>query len=105
MSTEKERPVHSLKEENLEASIWRNTSRDGKKNGYSVTISRNYTDKDGHYQRSSSFGERDLLKLSHLATKTHDVIKRQRKFDKEQSQTQEPEKPTRSRSQRRPRSR
>ncbi|MCB1469974.1 MAG: hypothetical protein KDK08_23140 [Rhizobiaceae bacterium] len=66
-------PIHKLRENALSAEIWENKHENGVQ--HSVTFSRSYRDKEGNWQRTSSFGSGDLLNLQHLAGRAHDAIR------------------------------
>ena len=69
-TTEKTKPVHKIRLGNLSASIWENTSDDGKTN-YRATLAKSYRDYQGKWQETGSFRSDDLVLLSkvvHLAT-------------------------------------
>ncbi len=63
------KPVHTIRDGALKASIWRN----GKEGSlfYSVTISRTYKREDGSYADANSFTGTDLLKITQLASRAY----------------------------------
>ena len=63
------RPVETLRDGRLKASIWRNEGERGA--FFSTTFSRAYKDQDGEYRDTQSFGQDDLLRLSELASEAH----------------------------------
>jgi hypothetical protein len=65
-------PIETLRVRNIEAAIWKNTGEQGE--FYSVTLTRSYKDEHGDWQRSSSFGQEDLLKVAKLADLAHTRI-------------------------------
>ena len=75
-----EAPVRNLTDGTVKAAIWRQTGPDGP--FYTVSFTKSYTDAQGQWQDSQSFGSRDLLKLSHLAGKCYDAIKALQNEDK-----------------------
>lgn len=81
----KPKPVRKLKEATLNAEVWENKYEKGIQ--HNVTFSRSYRDKEGNWKSTSSFGERDLLSLQHLAGRAHDAIRERRT---EMRQTQRP---------------
>jgi hypothetical protein len=81
------RPVARLRENALTADIWENKHENGL--SHNVSFSKSYQDKDGNWQRTSNFGDRDLLSLKHLVSRAHDTVRErqseQRKEDRPQS--------------------
>ena len=70
--TEKNKPLHKLRDGRVSATIWANQTKDGQ-TMYNVTFSRVY--KFGETLRdSSSFGRTDLLALAKLASDVHSWI-------------------------------
>ncbi|MEM1356257.1 MAG: hypothetical protein AAGH88_15385 [Planctomycetota bacterium] len=66
-------PVDKIRMGNLSAAIWQN--RDAQEQPFYVcTFSRSYTDTEGNWHESSSFGRGDLLRLSRLADQAHSRI-------------------------------
>lgn len=83
----KKGPAAKLREGMLHAEIWENQRDNGIQ--HNVTFSRSWRDQEGGWQQSSSFGERDLLGLGHLASRAHDMI-RERQKELRQEAAQEP---------------
>lgn len=69
------KPVETLRDGALSASIWKNEGENGQ--FHSVTFARTYT-KDDISQSSDSFSANQLLTLAHLATRAYDLIARHR---------------------------
>tara|TARA_R110000787_G_scaffold28730_1_gene78159 strand:+ start:2928 stop:3230 length:303 start_codon:yes stop_codon:yes gene_type:complete len=69
----KDGPIAKLREHALSAEVWENRHESGA--SHNVTFSRAYRDSEGKWQSTSSFGERDLLPLQHLAGRAHDSIR------------------------------
>ncbi|MEW8026902.1 MAG: hypothetical protein AB2809_12300 [Candidatus Thiodiazotropha sp.] len=65
----KQRPVETLRDGALKASIWRNESENGV--FFSVTFARTYRDNDGDLNDTDSFSGSQLLRLSRLADKAY----------------------------------
>jgi hypothetical protein len=64
----KEKPVHKLRDGAIEVAIWRNEGEKGP--WYSVTATRSY--KQGEeWKQSDSFGQDDLLALAKLLDLAH----------------------------------
>ena len=67
------KPVLTLRDGKLSASIWENTGESGK--FYSVTFQRVYTDKDsGEVKNSSAFSGAEILQIAQLATKAYNEV-------------------------------
>lgn len=66
-------PLDKLKDGLITATIWKNQSEEGKSR-YSVSIVRNYTDKDDKWKETSSFSPLELLMVSRLAQRAYDRI-------------------------------
>jgi hypothetical protein len=64
-TTEKTKPAHTIRLGNLSASIWENTSDEGKTN-YRATLAKSYRDTRGQWQQTGSFRSDDLVLLSKL---------------------------------------
>lgn len=82
---QKKMPVETLRESNLSAKVWENQHEQG--TNYNTTFARSYQDRDGAWQQTNSFGEKDLLPLANLASRSHEAVRTLR----EQSRAQEQE--------------
>jgi hypothetical protein len=60
----------------INVAVWENIHND--KAFYSVDIIRSYKDKDGEWQKASSFGHEDLLNIAKLAERAESFIARQK---------------------------
>lgn len=69
MSQSQNKPVKTLRDGALKATIWKNESENGA--FYSVTLARTYKRGDGSYGDSSSFTGADLLKITQLANRAY----------------------------------
>ncbi|UWQ31648.1 hypothetical protein K3555_13705 [Leisingera sp. M527] len=78
---QKTRPVETLRDGNIKASVWENT-RDGKTN-HNVQFRRSYRGEDGQYRDTDSFAANDLLRLSRLAEHSYDAVSRLREHQRE----------------------
>jgi hypothetical protein len=65
---ERQQPAHEIRFGAIKATIWENTTQNGKR--YNVTVSRLYKDGD-KWKRSDSFGRDDLLLLAKVADLAH----------------------------------
>ena len=72
-ATQKPRPLHTVKIGALSASIWPNTSAEGRM-FYSVTFERTYRGDGNERKASSSFNHDDLLNLAKLAERAEAYI-------------------------------
>lgn len=68
-----EKPIFTIRDGALKASIWANRTDDGK-TFYSVTFGRTFTAEDNTVKSASSFSGADLLKIARLAGKAYDRI-------------------------------
>ncbi|MEM6852902.1 MAG: hypothetical protein AAF593_00660 [Planctomycetota bacterium] len=75
------RPVETLRDGNLKASIWANFGENG--TFYNAQITRTYTDEAGKYHDSTSFSGSELLRVSHLSGRVYDRINQLRAADAE----------------------
>lgn len=67
--SESNRPIETLRDGNLKASIWQN---EGDKGPYLMTtLTRTYTDDRGNYHDTNSFSGTDLLRISELARQAY----------------------------------
>jgi hypothetical protein len=70
-STEtKQRPVETIRDGAIKASIWKNESENGAFHG--VTFARTYKDSKGELQDTNSYSGAQLLRLARLAQKAYD---------------------------------
>jgi hypothetical protein len=67
------KPVHEVRHRNLRATIWRNTTGDGRPM-YNVTVSRSYRDDKGDWHDSTSFGFGELMNLAKALYDAHSFI-------------------------------
>ena len=77
------RPVDTIPDGNLKATIWRNEAESGP--FYATEFSRTYKDREGNYRDSRSFVGSDLLKLSELAREAYTRTSELRREDRENS--------------------
>jgi hypothetical protein len=64
------KPVTTLTDGSIRATIWKNTGEKGP--FYSVRITRTYTDEKGNYHDSESFSGSELLRVARLAQLAYD---------------------------------
>ena len=67
------RPVHEIRHRNIRATIWRNTTGDGR-SMHNVTVSRSYRDDKGEWHDSTSFGFGELMNLAKALYDAHSFI-------------------------------
>jgi len=75
MATQQEtkaRPVHEVRLGRIRAAIWANETQNGTR--HNVTVLRLYTDGDGNWRDSASFGRDDLPLLAKVADRAHTWI-------------------------------
>lgn len=81
MSDTNNKPVETLRDGAIKATIWRNESENGP--FYGVTYSRTYTDGNGNPNDTDSFSGGAVLKQARLAHKAYDRMVELRKADAE----------------------
>lgn len=84
--TEKNRP-QVLREGSLRLAVFNNHSEHGSYR--SAVLTRGYKDKEDQWQETSSLREKDLLDASHLLSRGHDLIRREKSRERQQQQGQE----------------
>jgi len=67
------KPVHEIRHRNIRATIWRNTTGEGRPM-YNVTVSRSYRDDKGEWHDSTSFGFGELMNLAKALYDAHSFI-------------------------------
>ena len=65
-SNHSNKPIEDVRLGAIRGAIWRNTDQQGR-DRYNVTFERGYTDSNGDWQSSSSYGRDDLLTLAKVA--------------------------------------
>lgn len=70
--TPQNKPIQTLRDGLLKATIWKNHSENGSR--YTVTFSRAYKAADGQYHDSDSYSGAELLRLSYLANHAYHAI-------------------------------
>ena len=69
------RPVATLRDGSLKASVWRNAStKHPGEHYFSIRITRTYKDRAGAFQDSDRFVGGELLRVAHLATRIYDRV-------------------------------
>ena len=92
---EPNRPVDTLRDGNLKASIWRNEGENGA--SYSTTFARVWRDDQGRWHDSQSYSGTDMLRLGELSRSAyHRTNELRREHTLEQSQEQTPTRETQS---------
>lgn len=89
---ETNKPVDTLRDGNLKASIWRNEGENGP--NFSTTFARTWRDDQGQFHDSQSFAGTDMLRLGELTrTAYHRTNELRREHAQEQTQPrgQEPQ--------------
>ena len=80
------RPVHTVRYQNIKAAIWRNQTANGVM--YNVTLTRSY--KDGEeWKDTQSFGFDDLLVVAKATTDAYEWIANHRNDDRPPPQQQQ----------------
>ncbi|MGR3804845.1 hypothetical protein [Marinibacterium profundimaris] len=89
-TTVSNKPIETLRDSRLKASIWENASEKGPY--YTVSLAKIYEDKDGHLQETQSFSASELLRVAELAREAHGVVrdlKRERSLERNTDQQAE----------------
>ena len=80
MTEEKNKPVDTLRDGSLSATIWANPAKNGGIR-YSVELSRSYTDQNEKWQKTNYLSNGEILRGSHLLVKAHERIGELRRLD------------------------
>lgn len=84
---ESNKPVETLRDGNLKASIWRNEGENGP--SYSTTFARTWRDDQGRFHDSQSYAGTDMLRLGELSrTAYHRTNELRREHAQEHAQEQ-----------------
>lgn len=83
MSTSNKKPVDTIRDGSLKATIWANFGEKG--TFYSVQLSRSYQDAENNWHESDSFTNSQLLRIARLAHIAYDEILIRRNEDKAQA--------------------
>ena len=67
-----ERPIRTIKDGAISASVWERQSDDGPQ--YSAKVVRKWRDEEGRFHESNNYSEYDLSRLADVARNTCDVI-------------------------------
>ena len=73
-NTSTNKPVDTIRDGALKATIWANPYKEGDGLRYSVELVRSYTDNDGNWHDTNSFGNGELLRVARLTGKAYDRI-------------------------------
>jgi len=74
---EPQRPVETLRDGAIKASVWRNEGENGPY--YATSISRTYTDQEGNTRDTNSFIGTDLLKVGEIARSAYERTREMRR--------------------------
>ena len=80
MTTQNHKPVDTIQDGALKATIWKRDGEQG--NFYTVDLSRTYKDDQGNYRDSHSFSGSEPLRIARLANIAYDEIAIHRRTDK-----------------------
>jgi len=85
VTTETNKPIETLRDGNLKASIWRNEGENGP--SFSTTFARTWRDDQGQFHDSQSYAGTDMLRLGELSRSAyHRTNELRREYAQEQSQ-------------------
>lgn len=73
------KPVSTIRDGSLKATVWRNKGEKG--DFHSVRFTRTWRDDQGTFHDSDSFSGTELLRLAHLAAKAYDQLASLRETD------------------------
>lgn len=72
MTTTNHKPIDTIRDGSLKATLWKNTGEKG--DYYSVRITRTWRDDQGNYHDSDSLSGSELLRVARLANIAYDEI-------------------------------
>jgi hypothetical protein len=84
MNTTNNKPIITLRDRGLKASIWRDHDKQGKPY-YPVTITRTYKDDQGNYHDTDRLLGDELLRMARLCERAYDIALQYRQQDKQQA--------------------
>lgn len=90
--TSSNKPVQTIRHGRIKASVWVNQTQKGPM--YNVTFSRSYTDDEGNWHDSQSFGFDDLMTVAKCSFDAHTWISAERAKNGKSSDEQTDERPT-----------
>lgn len=73
-NTSTNKPVDTIRDGAIKATIWANPLKEGDGLRYSVDLTRSYTDSQGNWHDTNSFSNGELLRVARLAGKAYDRI-------------------------------
>lgn len=73
MNNETNKPVATIRDGSLKATIWGNPTDDGRTR-YSISLTRSYTDAEGKWHDTSFVNRGELLRFARLAEKAYDAL-------------------------------
>lgn len=82
MTTQKNKPIDTLRDGAVKATIWKNPGGEGRPDFYSVSLTRTWKDDKGDYHDSDSFTGTDLLIVSRLAGEAYTRVSELRQRDR-----------------------
>lgn len=83
MNTTNDRPIDTIRDGSLKATIWKNFGENG--NFYSATITRTWRDDQDNYHDSDSFSGTELLRVARLANLVYDKLAELRSADRQEA--------------------
>jgi len=82
MSTTKNKPIITLRDRSLKASVWRHHDAKGRP-FYPVTITRTYKDDEGNYHDTDRLLGDELLRMARLCERAYDMTLEYRQQDRQ----------------------
>lgn len=74
--TQKQRPIKKIRAGAISANVWRNTAMKGtqKMEFYSITVERNYKNKQDQWASTNSFRQNDLPKVQLVLAQAYEFL-------------------------------
>ena len=82
------KPVETVRIGAVVAALWRNVTEDGRVR-FNATLERIYTDENGDWKSTGSFGRDDLLVVAKVADQTHTRIHELQDAERETARTEQ----------------
>lgn len=82
-ATTNNKPLKTIRDGNLKATIWRNAGEKG--DFYTVRLTRTWQDEAGAYHDGDTFSGAELLRIARLADQAYGEVADQRAMDRQPS--------------------
>ena len=77
MTNSNNKPIDTLRDGSLKATIWPNATDEGGVR-YSIALVRSYKDKNDEWQDTAQFSSGELLRVAHLANRAYERVRQLR---------------------------